>query len=93
LAEQLFLTALTSISQRTQLMTRCLFANRFCFKQLKRHKAFSEAVRAVVLPADLMELGYNKMQSQEIVVCHVKNKIVSRCSIPKLWNKKAEQPI
>lgn len=69
-------------------MTCCLVAKSFCFKQLERSKAFSEAVRAVVLPADLMELRDNKMQKQEVVVHYVKEKIVSRCSIPQIKKKK-----
>lgn len=53
-------------------MTCCLSANWFLLQTTGKSKAFSEAVRAVVLPADLMELGYNKAQGQEIVVCYVK---------------------
>lgn len=59
---------MSSISNGTRLTTPCLFANRFCFKQLEESKTFSEAVRAMGLSADLMELGYNNVERQNIAV-------------------------
>lgn len=83
-----FLTALPSVSYRAKLTTPCLFANRFCFKQLEESKTFSEAVRAAGLSADLMELGYDSAETQNVAVYCVKEiKSFQGVWLSNLWKK------